>query len=65
MNTESRLHHGVQALLQKEQGWNVVVDVVDVHVEHFVPSIAGIWRLAMLFTVQFDRMIGLSVECDD
>jgi len=38
MNTESRLHHGVQALLQKDQGWNVVVDVVDVHAEHFVPS---------------------------
>ena len=51
MNAKSRLHHGVQALLQKDQGWNVVVDVVDVHVEHFVPSIAGIWRLAVLFTV--------------
>ena len=59
MNTESCLHHGVQALLQKDQGWNVVVDVVDVHAEHFVPSIVGIWRLTVLFTIQFDRMIGL------
>ena len=54
--TESHLQHGIQALVQRDQGWNVVVDV---HVEHFVPSITGIWRLAVLFKVQFDHMIVL------
>ena len=57
--TESHLQHGIQALVQRDEGWNVVVGVVDVHVVHFVPSITGIWRLAVLFKVQFDHMIVL------